>query len=124
MKSEKLWSQQNGIELVGALIPVLLTCVVFMSAGNSANAEVRVPAIIGDNMVIQSGMKVRIWGRANPGERVTVQINSHTSSANADQQGHWQTFIGPLNAGGPFSLTIKGNNTLSFRNILVGEVWI
>jgi sialate O-acetylesterase len=75
-------------------------------------------------MVLQAGTKVRIWGKANPGERVTVLINSQTSSTTADQQGDWQTFVGPLRAGGPFELTIKGSNTLTFKNILAGEVWI
>jgi sialate O-acetylesterase len=124
MTAENLRSLNKRSGSVTTLIVASSICIALMILGKSVQADVRVPAIIGDNMVIQSGMKVRIWGRANPGERVTVQINSHTSSANADQQGHWQTFIGPLNAGGPFSLTIKGNNTLSFRNILVGEVWI
>jgi sialate O-acetylesterase len=106
------------------LISALLVCAFFIGSGRTAHAEVRVPAIIGDNMVLQARTKVRIWGKANPGERVTVLINSQTSSTTADQQGDWQTFIGPLRAGGPFELTIKGSNTLTFKNILAGEVWI
>ena len=102
----------------------LSICIAAINLGNSVYAEVRVPAIIGDNMVLQAGMKVRIWGNANPGEKVSVRINSQSSSATADGSGRWQTFIGPMKAGGPFELTIKGSNTLSFKNILVGEVWI
>jgi sialate O-acetylesterase len=104
---------------VRALAFALLLCALFIWPAVSAQAEVQVPAIIGDNMVLQAGIKVRIWGKANPGERVTVLFNSKTAQATADQQGRWQTFIGPLTAGGPFALTIKGTNTLTFKNVLV-----
>jgi sialate O-acetylesterase len=114
----------NRIGTAPAFILRLLICIAMMILGHSAFAEVRVPAIIGDNMVLQAGLKVRIWGHANPGERVTVGINSQSASATADLHGQWQTFIAPMKAGGPFELTIKGTNTLTFKNVLVGEVWI
>src|SRR4029453_18132448 len=88
---------------------------------NSAFAAVRVPAIIGDNMVLQQGMKVRIWGWANPNEQVNVKIANQKAKATADAKGNWQALIGPLKAGGPFVLTI---NSLKFNNVLVGEVWV
>ncbi|HEY8188658.1 MAG TPA: sialate O-acetylesterase [Pyrinomonadaceae bacterium] len=87
-------------------------------------AEVRVPSIIGDNMVLQQGRKVRVWGTAQPGEGVTVHFIKQTGRAIADAQGHWQTWLGPLKSGGPFVLTIVGSNTLTFKNVLVGDVWI
>jgi sialate O-acetylesterase len=111
------------IPLAFFIFPLLTGAWITILAG-IAHAEVRMPAIIGDNMVVQAGMKVRIWGKANPGERVTVRFNSQTTSAPTDQQGQWQTFIGPFKAGGPFEMIIKGGNTLTFKNILVGEVWI
>ncbi|HYW71813.1 MAG TPA: sialate O-acetylesterase [Pyrinomonadaceae bacterium] len=109
---------------IGAFITAFLTCILIISEQNAARAAVQVPAIIGDNMVLQAGMKVRIWGKANPGEHVTVRFNSQTGQATADGAGHWQTFLGPFKAGGPFELTIAGANTLTFKNILVGEVWV
>src|SRR5882672_4926134 len=87
-------------------------------------AEVRVPSIIGDNMVVQQGRKARVWGTAQPGEAVTVTIAGETENAKTDAQGHWQTLLGPLKAGGPYVLTIVGSNTLTFKNVLVGDVWI
>ena len=90
----------------------------------NAKAEIHVPAIIGDNMVLQQGQKLRIWGNASPSERITVSFAGATAKATADNQGHWQTLIGPFKAGGPFVLTITGTNTLTFKNVLVGEVWI
>jgi sialate O-acetylesterase len=90
----------------------------------SAHGEVRLPAILGDNMVLQQGTKVRIWGNANAGEHLTVTFDKKSSQATADANGRWQLFIGPLRAGGPFELTVKGDNVLNVKNVLVGEVWI
>ena len=112
--------RKNGSKfLFGALVLVLLA-----ACSTSMFAEVRVPSVIGDNMVLQQGMKVRIWGTASAGERVAVSFNSRTAQTTADQNGRWQTFIGPFKGGGPFVLTIRGANALTFKNVLVGEVWI
>src|SRR5258705_13956429 len=90
----------------------------------AVHAEVHVPSIIGDNMVLQQEQKVRIWGTAQPGEHVTVTFASSKANATADAVGRWQKLIGPFKAGGPFVLTIAGSNTLTFNNVLVGEVWV
>ena len=100
----------------------LLLIILFVAG--SAHAEVRLPAIISDNMVLQQNAKVRIWGNANAGERVIVTFAKRTSHAVADTQGHWQVFIGPFKAGGPFELTVKGENLVTIKNVLVGEVWV
>src|SRR5690242_13669292 len=68
--------------------------------------------------------KVRIRGNANPGEHVIVTLQQKSSNTVADKQGHWETWLGPLKAGGPFELTVKGDNLLTIRNVLVGEVWL
>jgi len=99
----------------------LLLATVF---AQSAFADVRVPAIIGDNMVLQQGKKIRIWGWANPNEKVSVVFANQKANAIADANGHWQTLLGPVKAGGPFELTISASNTLTIKNVLVGEVWI
>jgi len=93
-------------------------------SAQSANAAVRLPSIISDNMVLQQGLKVRIWGSANAGEHVAVTFDKKTSNATADVQGRWQVLLGPLKAGGPFELTVKGDNVLTVKNVLVGEVWL
>jgi sialate O-acetylesterase len=90
----------------------------------SARADVRVPSLIGDNMVLQQGRKDRVWGWARAGERVSVTFQGRTSRANADADGRWQVFIGPFKSGGPFTLTVAGANTLTFKNVLVGDVWV
>lgn len=90
----------------------------------TVRAEVRLPAIIGDNMVLQQGMKVRIWGSANAGENVAVTFAGKTLNTVADGNGRWQILLGPLESGGPSELIVKGDNVLTIKNVLVGEVWI
>src|SRR5215203_3864508 len=95
-----------------------------LSLTGAARADVRVPSVIGDNMVLQQGRKVRVWGWAEPGERVTVSFRGKKAAATADARGRWEVFVGPHKAGGPFELTVARRNTLAFKNVLVGEVWV
>jgi sialate O-acetylesterase len=124
MKFAKSNHVVRGIRRAAKPIFGLWFCAAFIMAAVSAKADVQLPAIIGDNMVLQAGAKIRIWGKANSGERVAVLFREKTAQTTADQQGHWQTLIGPFTAGGPFELTIKGTNTLTLKNVLVGEVWV
>ena len=89
-------------------------------------ADVRLPSIIGDNMVLQQNIDAPIWGWSNPGQAITVQASWLTSpvTAKADQQGKWMVNLKTLQAGGPYTITIKGANTVILKNVMVGEVWI
>ena len=89
-----------------------------------AHAAVRLPALISDGMVVQQGVKVNIWGTADPGERVTVILKDQEASGVTDKDGEWKVGLGPLSAGGPFTLTIRGTNTITLHDVLVGEVWV
>jgi len=102
----------------------IFTVILVLMVFSVVNAEVRLPAIIGDNMVLQQGVKVRIWGNARPGERVIVTVKDKSASTVADAQGHWQVWLDPLKAGGPLELTVKGDNVLTIKNVLAGEVWL
>src|ERR1041385_4088764 len=104
----------------------LFTLILVLAGLSAANvrAEVRLPAIISDNMVLQQGVKVRIWGNAKPGERVAVTLKDKSASTVADAQGHWQVWLDPLKAGGPIELTVKGDNVVTVKNVLAGEVWL
>lgn len=93
-------------------------------AGPHVAAEVWVPSVIGDNMVLQQGVKVPVWGKATPEEGVAVTLAEQSASAVADEAGQWTVQLGPFEAGGPHKMTITGKNTLTFSNILVGEVWV
>jgi sialate O-acetylesterase len=87
-------------------------------------AEVKLPSLLSDGLVLQQGMKVNIWGTADPGESVTVTLGDQRVSTEADGGGQWKVKLGPLNAGGPFTMTIAGKNTIALHDVLVGEVWV
>lgn len=89
-------------------------------------ADVRLPAIISDNMVLQQKTEVPIWGWADAGEKVKVKGSWQWvgKSTVANEQGKWQVKIKTPKASGPLELTIKGENTIVLKNVLAGEVWV
>ncbi|MFO0906916.1 MAG: sialate O-acetylesterase [Isosphaeraceae bacterium] len=89
-----------------------------------ARADVTLPNIFGTHMVLQRDMKDKVWGKADPGEAITVKIADQSKSTTADASGKWSVTLDPLPAGGPHTLTIQGKNTVTFSDVLVGEVWI
>ena len=96
-----------------------------MVVASAVQAEVRLPAIFSDNMVLQRSEKVPIWGKADPGEEVTVTLDGKTATAMADGEGRWIADLNLTNtAAGPFHLMVRGKNTLAVQNVLVGEVWL
>ena len=103
------------------LLPALFT--LSMIVGPTL-ADVRLPNLVSDNMVLQRDMQAPIWGWADPGEAVTVTLNGKTAAAKAGPDGRWQVKLGPLAAGGPHEMQMRGKNTITVKNVLVGEVWI
>ncbi len=99
------------------IIPVLLAMASF------AHAEVYPNALFSDHAVLQQNAGIPVWGTAGEGENVTVQLDKQTVSAVA-KTGKWMVRLQPHKAGGPFTLTIAGKNTIVVKDVLVGEVWI
>jgi sialate O-acetylesterase len=95
-----------------------------MLVASAAEAEVSLPAIISDNMVIQQAFRAPIWGRADPGEAVTVSIAGQHQAAVADAQGKWSLRLDAMRPGGPYEMTVAGKNTITVRNVMAGEVWL
>lgn len=89
-----------------------------------ALAEVRLSAVFSDNMVLQRGRAIRVWGWADPGEKVAVSLAGHSAKTRAGTNGEWRVELPALKAGGPHELKVRGRNTVKVGNILVGEVWI
>ena len=89
-----------------------------------ASAEVRLPHLLSDNMVLQRDLPIPIWGWANPNEQVTVRLGKSSASATAGADGRWSIKLPRLPAGGPYELTVAGVNTLTLTNVLIGEVWL
>jgi sialate O-acetylesterase len=95
----------------------------FIGSAVNALADVKLPALISDGMVLQQGGRVPLWGWADEGETVTVQFQGQKVSATAEG-GKWTLYLKPLRAGGPFTLTVAGKNRIELKNVLVGEVWV
>jgi len=89
-------------------------------------AQIKLPAIISDNMVLQQNTKVALWGWASPGEVITItnNWNRKATTVTADISGKWLTHITTTKAGGPYKLSFKASNTIDVNNILLGEVWL
>src|SRR5262245_4038490 len=81
-------------------------------------ANVRLPHIISDNMVLQQNKPLKVWGWADTGEKVTVIFKGQTKTTKADKSGKWTVVLDAEKAGGPFQLTIKGKNTITLNNVL------
>jgi len=88
-------------------------------------ADVKLPAIISDNMVLQADINVPVWGWADPNELITVCIDSQTHKTYADHNGKWAIRLNPLvKTNKPLEMTLRGKNSIVIRNILVGQVWL
>jgi sialate O-acetylesterase len=105
---------------------VPLLCVTIALLGSLAHADIRLPALIGDNMVLQDGDRVAFWGWADPNEEIHVSVSWRDMewTVQADNNGDWLFRMTPPRMGGPYTVTLKGKNTLTIKNILVGEVWV
>lgn len=93
-------------------------------AGFSGKAEVRLPAIFSDHMVIQRAVPVPIWGWAAPGESVTVTLAGQTQTTTADNAGCWKVKLNEISATNALTLTVSGHNMIVVTDVLVGEVWL
>ncbi len=98
-----------------------LWAILWWSAGY---ADVTLPSVFSDHMVLQRDREDPIWGTASPGEKIAVELGTHKVSATADEHGDWKASLPRLSAGGPFELHVSGTNTLVIHDVLVGEVWL
>ncbi|QKJ62225.1 sialate O-acetylesterase [Flavobacterium sp. M31R6] len=96
----------------------------FLMAGMLANANVRMPLLFSDGMVLQRNKIIPVWGWADANEKVEVRFNKQIKTVQADKDGKWTIGLNAEKAGGPFELTITGKNKIVIKDVLVGEVWI
>ena len=99
---------------------------VFILISGTMMANVSLPNIFGDNMVLQRNSEVKIWGWGNPKEEIKLvsSWNNHEYKVTANNQAQWELKIKTPEAGGPFTISIKGYNEVVLKNILIGEVWV
>ncbi|MBN8837986.1 MAG: beta galactosidase jelly roll domain-containing protein [Sphingobacteriia bacterium] len=104
-------------------VKLLITLVVICCCFN-CYAEVRLPKLIRDSMVLQRDTPVKLWGWAKANERIRITFNNKMYSTNADINGRWKVVLPETKAGGPYNIIIAGTNTIKLKDILFGDVWI
>jgi sialate O-acetylesterase len=85
---------------------------------------VKLPGVLSSNMVLQRNKEIKVWGWADPGEKVSVSFNKKTLSIKADKSGKWNLVFPAMKEGGPYTISVKGTNTITLDNILIGDVWV
>lgn len=106
---------------VGATVPNVALLVLTLAGWAHANVAVKPP--FASSMVLQREMTVPVWGTAASGEQVTVTIATQTKTVMAPASGKWTLKLDPMPAGGPYTVAIKGTNTVTLEDVYVGEVW-
>ena len=98
---------------------------VLLAAVSGAAADVGLPSVFSDHMVLQRDLPVPIWGSADPGEAVTVRFADRLASTVADAEGRWRVTLDPLAASADGrTMVVEGRNRLEIEDVLVGEVWV
>ncbi|CAN5734271.1 sialate O-acetylesterase [soil metagenome] len=89
-----------------------------------SQAQVRLPKLVSDGMVLQRDTKIKIWGWGSAGEKVTVNFNKKKFKTTTDGNGQWMVTMPAQKSGGPFEMKIDASNHLTLKNILIGDVWL
>ena len=104
---------------------IFFVLIVAALSAAGANANVSLPDVISEAMVLQQGQAVPIWGKADPGEVVTVRFAGQSKKAIAAMDGTWRVKLNPMRANAtPATMIISGRNNIELKDILVGEVWL
>jgi sialate O-acetylesterase len=108
------------MKIVSRSLPLVLLSLL----GPSALAKVRLPAVISDHMVLQQEANVNLWGWAEPGEKITAKFGDKSVQTVAGPDKKWKVRLGTLKAGTTGDLTVTGEDTVTVKDVLVGEVWV
>lgn len=87
-------------------------------------SQVRLPELISDGMVLQRDAQIKIWGWAAEGEKISVHFIDSTYNTAADDKGNWNIILPKLKAGGPYEINVIASNSITIRDIMVGDVWV
>lgn len=108
-----------------ALATVLRLALACLALNLTVRADVVLPSILSNGMVLQRETPAPVWGWADPGEEVTVEFAGQTKKVMPDRDGKWMVKLDALEASAePRNMTISGKNKIRLENVLVGEVWI
>ena len=103
---------------------IITISTLFFTTYQTLLAQVSLPAIVRDSMIIQRDSKLKIWGWASPGEKVNIKFNKKNYKTRTTEDGKWLVWLEPTKAGGPFQMEIKASNNITIKDILVGDVWL
>lgn len=103
--------------MVRRLLPLFLFPVLL-------GADVRLPALLSDHALLQRDLPIHVWGWADPGETVSASFNGSSAATTAAADGKFSLYLKPQQAGGPHELTVQGENKVTVRDVLVGDVWV
>jgi len=106
-------------------LSVLAVYIAILSLTSAASAEVNMPGIFGDHMVLQQGEQIPVWGSAVPGELIKVKLGKVHAKTKADLNGDWRVSLKTAKAGtSPLTMTVSGTSTITFIDVLIGDVWV
>ena len=120
----KSMKQTTGDTLKSQPLIVRALFIFFVALLSSAQAEVRLPHVFGNHMVLQRDKPLTIWGWAAPNETLTVKLGTVTQTAQANARGEWKVILPAMPAGGPYTLTVAGSSTVKYDDVMIGEVWL
>ncbi len=104
---------------------ILTTCTALSLLSSFAHADIKLPALFTDNLVLQQGKPVTVWGWAAPDEDISVRFAAQTQVTRADADGKWRVALDPLTVNAqPQEMVLTGKNSITLKNLLVGEVWV
>ncbi|MGR3810778.1 sialate O-acetylesterase [Jiulongibacter sp. NS-SX5] len=92
--------------------------------GFESSAQIVLPKLVSDGMVLQREKPVKIWGWSSPKERIILTFDQQKFKTKADESGNWEITLPAHNAGGPFEFVLKGKNEIRLENVLFGDVWL
>ncbi len=102
---------------------ILPTCIL-AAAALTAQADIKLPTLFTEHMVLQQSKPLQFWGWADKDESVTVELNGVRATVTPGLSGRWQATLPATSAGGPYKLQFRGRNTVTYSDVMVGEVWI
>src|SRR5213595_607813 len=89
----------------------------------SIHAQIKLPRLVRDSMVLQRDTKIKIWGWAAKDEKVKIKFDGKTYKTKTGADGKWSILLSPMKAGGPYTMDISGSNKITLKDILIGDVW-
>ncbi len=102
----------------------ILISLLLVTSLDDVDAQLRLPNFFGDSMVLQRDKPIAVWGWGQRGEKISVQFHNQSLSTVVGDNGSWRVDLAEEKAGGPYSLLVKGNTQIEFKDVLVGDVWV